>query len=145
MRSLLDRYAPAVARAWRQFRDWRQYRRARPYDTAFGFMLYGDPGLDVSRQDDGELDTVRSELSDGAVLVDIGANVGLFSCFASSMGAPAIAIEPQPHNVQLLCRNVLLNHASNVEIVPVALGDAVGTAELWGGGQGASLQKGWGG
>jgi hypothetical protein len=145
MRALIDRYLPTAARSWRQVRDWRRYQSAKPYKTAFGFQLYGDANLDTSRQDTEEIDTVRDVLAAGAVLVDVGANVGLFSCFANTMGQPAIAIEPQPHNVQLLCRNVHLNRLSNVEILPVALSDNIGVLPLFGGGQGASLRQGWGG
>ena len=55
-----------------------------------------------------------------------------------------MAVEPQPRNVQLLLRNLRINRF-DVEVLPLALADKVGVLPLYGGGQGASLSRGWGG
>ena len=55
-----------------------------------------------------------------------------------------MAVEPQPRNVQLLLRNLQINKL-NAEVLPIALADKVGVLPLYGGGQGASLSRGWGG
>ncbi len=77
-------------------------------------------------------------------MIDIGANVGLFSCYAHSKGHAVLAVEPQPRNVQLLLRNLRINKF-DVEVLPLALADKIGVLPLYGGGQGASLSRGWGG
>ena len=142
---VIKRLIPApFSRLWRQGRDEWRYRRLKPYVTSYGFQLYGDANLDSSREASDEMDTVRQFLNQGAALIDIGANVGLFSCYASSKGHSVLAVEPQPRNVQLLCRNLSLNKL-NVEVLPIALANEVGILPLYGGGQGASLRKGWGG
>lgn len=68
----------------------------------------------------------------------------MFSCYAHSKGTPVLAVEPQPRNVQLLLRNLRINKF-DVEVLPIALADKVGVLPLYGGGQGASLSRGWGG
>jgi FkbM family methyltransferase len=78
------------------------------------------------------------------VLVDVGANVGLYTCLALQHGKQVIAFEPLPTNVSTLCRNLAANGWST-EVWPVALSDAAGIAFLYGGGTGASLVKGWAG
>jgi FkbM family methyltransferase len=65
--------------------------------------------------------------------VDIGANVGLYSLFvATRCGARAhiIAAEPQPGIVDRLHFNLRSNPELNVTIVPVAVTDRDGEAEL---------------
>lgn len=133
-----------LSRLWRQSRDELKYRRLKPYKTSYGFKLYGDANLDGSREASREIETVEALLKQGAALVDIGANVGLFSCYAHSKGTPVLAVEPQPRNVQLLLRNLRINKF-DVEVLPIALADKIGVLPLYGGGQGASLSKGWGG
>lgn len=47
------------------------------------------------------------DLSDTGIVVDIGANIGSFTLFAASLGAKkVIAVEPEPHNLELLRRNI---------------------------------------
>jgi len=77
----------------------------------------------------------------GAVLWDIGANVGLYSVYAAKKrNCRVFAFEPSVFNLELLARNVTLNGVSDrVCIVPIALNDALGPSELrmttmeWGG------------
>lgn len=144
-KQIIKKAVPApLSRLWRQGRDEWKYRRLKPYKTRYGFKLYGDANLDGSREDSHEIETAEALLKQGAALVDIGANVGLFSCYAHSKGYAVIAVEPQPRNVQLLLRNLSINKF-DVEVLPLALADKVGVLPLYGGGQGASLSRGWGG
>ena len=59
----------------------------------------------------------------GEVFWDIGANIGLYSCYAAlSRNCKVIAIEPSPFNLELLARNINLNNlASIVTVIPLAL------------------------
>ena len=59
--------------------------------------------------------------------VDIGANLGYFSCLMSRLAGPSgtvAAFEPEPDNQLLLRVNLDLNRAHNVHVHPVALGAA---------------------
>lgn len=50
------------------------------------------------------------DLTDTGIVVDLGANIGAFSLYAAKLGAKkVIAVEPEPHNVELLRKNVADN------------------------------------
>ncbi len=72
------------------------------------------------------LDSIPS----GAVLWDVGANVGLYSVYATKRNNVRVfAFEPSVFNLELLARNVSLNDQSGlVTIVPLALSDALGSS-----------------
>ena len=59
----------------------------------------------------------------GAVLWDIGANVGLYSCYAAkARGCRVVAFEPSVFNLELLARNIFLNGLTDrVTIVSLPL------------------------
>ncbi|GIG63521.1 hypothetical protein Lfu02_78930 [Longispora fulva] len=70
-------------------------------------------------------------LGDGAVVVDVGANIGLFSLWAHHQAADVrlVAVEPNPDALAYLRTN-LEAHGIDAEVVPVAITDHIGTAEL---------------
>lgn len=50
------------------------------------------------------------DFADTGIVVDIGANIGAFTLFAAKMGAKkVIAVEPEPHNIELLRMNIAEN------------------------------------
>lgn len=61
----------------------------------------------------------------GSVVWDIGANVGLYSCYAAKCrGCTVVAFEPSVFNLELLARNIFLNGLSaQVVIVPLPLAE----------------------
>jgi FkbM family methyltransferase len=77
----------------------------------------------------------------GAVLWDVGANVGLYSCYAAKRrDARVFAFEPSVFNLELLARNVWLNDlCASVTIVPLPLAEKLTHSTLnmttteWGG------------
>lgn len=66
--------------------------------------------------------------------IDIGANLGYFSCLLAQLAGPGgrvMAVEPEPQNLALLQRNLQDNGlADRVSICPVALGAQEGQATL---------------
>lgn len=76
-----------------------------------------------------------------AVLWDIGANVGIYSCYAAKCrGCKVFSFEPSVFNLEILARNIFLNDLTDlVTIVPLPLSDALATSKLnmtstdWGG------------
>ena len=62
-----------------------------------------------------------------SVIWDIGANVGIYSCYAAkSRDARVFAFEPSVFNLESLARNIYLNDLTdNVTIVPLPLSDAL--------------------
>jgi FkbM family methyltransferase len=80
-----------------------------------------------------ELDLARRLLQPGDVMVDVGANVGIFTLVAAAAVGPAgevHAFEPVPANHERLAENVALNGLSNVVLHRVAVGDEEGTTTL---------------
>jgi FkbM family methyltransferase len=67
----------------------------------------------------------------GMTVVDVGANLGYFSLLASKLvGADGrvVALEPNSENCRLLLSSLRLGGISNVELFPVAAGEAPGWA-----------------
>jgi FkbM family methyltransferase len=73
-----------------------------------------------------------AEFAPAEVLVDVGANVGMYSIWAAkSRGAKVIAFEPEAQNYALLNRNIKMNGVDGqVRAYCVALSDAGGYSEL---------------
>jgi FkbM family methyltransferase len=65
--------------------------------------------------------------------IDVGANIGYFSCLMSKLAGPTgkvLAIEPEPNNLKLLENNVRINNLTNVEIHACASGASERSAKL---------------
>lgn len=76
-----------------------------------------------------------------SVLWDIGANVGLYTCYAAkARGCKVFAFEPSVFNLEILARNIFLNDLTRqVVIIPLALSESLAFNTLnmesteWGG------------
>lgn len=98
----------------------------------------------VGRFEPEETTIVRDLLQKVDLLVNVGANVGYYCCHALSLGKPVIAVEPHFRNLHYLLTNIRNNGwAHMAEVYPVALGSNPDILQMWGGGTGASLIKGW--
>jgi len=64
-------------------------------------------------------------MPDGSVLWDVGANIGLYSCYAAKhKKCKVFAFEPSVFNLELLARNIFVNNLNlSISIVPFALAD----------------------
>ncbi len=79
---------------------------------------------------------VREHLGEGQVAVDVGANVGCIAFLAATIvggRGRVIAIEPNPDNLQLLYRGIVLNGFHNVEVLPCAASNRRAVFALTGG------------
>jgi FkbM family methyltransferase len=88
---------------------------------------------------------LEETMKPGAVLYDIGANVGAYSLIAAGLSngmARVVAIEPAFANFNALCRNIMINHAGD-SVIPLqlALAARTGTADFFY----ANVQSGAGG
>jgi len=69
---------------------------------------------------------LREQLTADDICLDVGANVGVMTFLAATVVGPhgrVIAVEPNPDNIQLLYRGLLLNRLDNVEVLPLAASD----------------------
>ena len=80
-------------------------------------------------------------MPEGSTLWDIGANAGLYSVYAAKRRYCRVwAFEPSVFNLEMLARNIFLNHLEDlICIVPLALSDSLGASQMrmttteWGG------------
>ena len=48
-------------------------------------------------------------LKKSSVFVNVGANIGYYTCLAAHMGITTYAVEPLPSNIRLLEKNIIQN------------------------------------
>lgn len=142
IKPLLERI-PNLVIFYRNIRDLLDQRQL-PRKTPWGFTLAGHDAMADGSFELQETEIVRKLLADVDVMVNIGANVGYYCCHALSMGKPVVAVEPNTRNLHYLLKNIKNNGwKEQAEIFPVAMGSKADILEMWGGGTGASLVKGW--
>ncbi len=81
-----------------------------------------------------ETEFVKRLLRRDMTVVDAGAHHGLYTLLASKRvgwGGRVIAIEPSPRECERLEKHLRLNRCSNTELVPCALGEDPGEADLY--------------
>jgi len=77
----------------------------------------------------GELELFAHFISPGAIVLDIGANIGAHTIPLAQLVGPGgvvVAFEPQPTLHKILCANLVLNSIPNVLTYAMALGDCEG-------------------
>jgi len=83
---------------------------------------------------DDEVGVFLSQLREGFVVLDIGANVGLISLLAAKKvgrSGKVYAFEPVPEIFARLQENIALSGFDNIEPVPLALSSQKGTAMIY--------------
>lgn len=117
-----------------------------PQETLMGFKLIGNKSMQSGQFEPEETQIVKRILPSVDIVINIGANIGYYCCIALSQEKYVVAFEPMNLNLRYLFRNIKANHwESRIEIYPMALSNKVGIIEIYGGGTGASLVKGWAG
>ena len=135
-----------IAMFYRTLRDEWSFHSCRTVKTSRGYSFRGRSDMATFSFETVEVMLWEKYLRDSDVFVDVGANVGYFTCLACSMGKRTIAIEPLESNLRYLYANIEMNGWSDlVEVFPVGLSDSPKLTTLFGGGTGASLLEGWAG
>jgi FkbM family methyltransferase len=140
-RKAVDTLAPTLGRSYRILRD--KASRRRSIETAYSFTLAGDPAMAAEGWENEEIKTFLELINVHDAVLDIGANVGFYSCLAASRGMHTIAIEPSARNLAFLYRNLWDNRLSSVEIFPVGLAGHCGLGRIYGFGGISSFVRGW--
>ncbi len=110
-----------------------------PIQGSLMALRLDDPGLSRVLIRDGirereHTQLIHEEIHPGMVGVDLGANLGYYALMEARIVGPkgkVFAVEPVPHNVAVLQRNVELNHYTNMEVHQMAISDECGEAEMW--------------
>lgn len=79
-----------------------------------------------------EIYTKEYKIQKGDIVVDVGANVGVFSIYAGKKGAKVYSFEPNPQVFELLRENIRFNHLEDqVVAINAALGDTEDKVDLF--------------
>jgi FkbM family methyltransferase len=73
-------------------------------------------------------------LTDGVVMLDIGASMGAYSLWAAGLagvGSRIIAVEPEPQSFARLCFNIAANGHGSIKAVNAAIADVAGHMRLF--------------
>lgn len=144
LKPLIERY-PALAFTYRTLRDAWLFQRQQAELTPYGFRLIGNQAMQTGTFEQEETKLIEKMLVDVDVFVDVGANIGFYTCMARSKGVHTVAVEPLTQNLDYLYANLYENSWNDVEVYPLGLAPNPGLANLYGGGTGASLLEGWAG
>jgi FkbM family methyltransferase len=136
----VDTFVPSLGLLYRYLRDDILSRSARR--TKYGFTLAGSWYFREDYEPD-EAAAFLEMLENHEIVLDIGANVGFYSCLAASRGKQVICFEPSPRNLKYLYRNLWDNQFRNVEIFPLGLAKQPGLNRLYGFSMTASFVPGW--
>jgi FkbM family methyltransferase len=142
---IIERF-PKLAMTYRYIRDsWQIYEE--PQETPMGFKFGGNQSMQDGQYDPEETLIVNRILLNTDTVINVGANIGYYCCLALSKDKYVIAFEPINLNLRYLLRNIKANNwESRIEVYPIALSNSkAGVIEIYGGGTGASLVKGWAG
>jgi FkbM family methyltransferase len=141
---IIDSRMPSLGRAYRILRN-EQLALVPPLSTPYGFKLTGHSSMAMGDFEKDELAIFLKYLPRASVCLDVGANIGLYTCMAASQRKQAIAVEPLSGNLRFLNENLVCNGFLDVEVFPLGLSGKGGIKCLFGGGTAASFVSGWAG
>ena len=145
IKAFIDKNFPFIVKRIRKKRDENKFAKSKFSKTAYGFSFIGNKNQIESRLETGEIETLKKYINETDVFIDIGANCGFYSLIASQENKTIISFEPNFENYQLFLRNIQKNNITNIEPNFLAISDKAAVLSLYGGGEGASLEKNWGG
>src|ERR1051325_9648341 len=114
LRNFLERRTPLAAALYRALRDQLAAARIAPRRAAEGFLLVGSDAVLSNAFEPDERRIAQRLMPQCDVFVDVGANVGLYTCLARAAGKHVLAIEQHRMNVQLLYRRIEANRWDDV-------------------------------
>lgn len=139
----INRFFPKAGLFLRSFQEAKD-KNMPIIRTKWGFLLAGNIEMANGNFEPEETSVVLSLLDEVEFFINVGANIGYYTCHALNKGKQAIAVEPMQRNLFYLLQNIKANGwEKRVEVFPVAVGESSDVLEIWGGGTGASLIKGW--
>jgi FkbM family methyltransferase len=131
--------------AYRVYRQYRELHKRTITMTSWGFLFGGHQAMQNGSFEFEEAKLVRRYLERASVFVDVGSNLGYFTCIARQIGKYVIAVEPCNQNLDFFYMNIHANGWKDVEVFPVGLGEKPGLNTLYGWGTGASMIRRWAG
>jgi FkbM family methyltransferase len=144
LKPLVEKF-PSIATMYRQLRDANAFIK-EPQLTKLGFKFNGNEIMESGLFEPVETNLVKKIFPKVDFVINVGANIGYYVCHALHNNKKVIAFEPIETNLKYLLRNIKANNwQKNCEVFPIALSNQSNIIEIYGGGTGASLVKGWAG
>jgi FkbM family methyltransferase len=140
-RKTVDSFLPPIGWSYRWLRDATGWNHA--VRTSYGFTLAGGPIMASGGWESEGIAAFLALVATHDVVLDIGANVGIYSCLAASRGKHTLAFEPSARNLHYLYQNLWANGFRNVEVFPIGLAEQPGLGRMFGYGDMASFVPGW--
>jgi len=145
VKDYVKRY-PFLSVVYRNIRDQWIITHQKPKATPYNFRLIGyRRDMQDGSFEPEETAVIKEKLGVADVFIDVGANIGYYTCLARSLGIYTVAIEPLSENLLYLYANLQENGWPDVEVWPLGVGSKPQLTTLYGGGTGASLVKEWSG
>ena len=110
LKSFIYKWRPEFAVASEFYGAYRDFRKAGFKKTPYGFLMAGPASMQDGSYEVDETKNIIACLKEAEVFIDIGANVGYFTCIARSMNVKVIAVEPLWHNLQYIYHNLNINN-----------------------------------
>lgn len=114
---------------------------APEFTTVMGHKMYLAPHGPISLElatkgiwEESETELIKKIVSDGDVVLDLGANIGYYTMIFAKLIGPkgkVFAFEPEPNNFELLKKNLTINGYQNSTIEDAAVSDENGEIKLY--------------
>jgi len=114
---------------------------APEFTTVMGHKMYLAPHGPISLElatkgiwEESETELIKKIVSDGDVVLDLGANIGYYTMIFAKLIGPkgkVFAFEPEPNNFELLKKNLTINGYQNSTIEDAAVSDENGEVKLY--------------
>ena len=125
------------------YRAMRSSSLARAYrQHPLGFRFAGTENFFREDWEAEQRRIIGRELENAEIFIDVGANQGIYSCLAASLGKIVVAVEPEPGNLEFLLANVATNEF-DIEVFPLAASAKPGRGTIFGDAETASLVDRW--
>lgn len=119
------------------FNDTKIYNQSK-IDSNFKDIMFGTMGdeilpqvyNDYSLTVDGSYELDEVHLEKGDVVIDAGANIGLFCCYAAHKKCKVYACDPDKNSLKILEKQKEL-YPENIVVVPMGLSDTIGEVKFF--------------
>jgi len=145
IKNVIKLLCPDLIAAYHRWQFIKIFKTYKSEKSKYGFKFIGPDQMISGNFENEEAALIIDLAKKVDTFVDVGANIGYYTCLARTFCNHVIAIEPCAENLKFLYENLVANHWENVEVLPLGLSDKPGLANLYGGGTSASLVKRWAG
>ena len=129
---------------YRLLRDVNEYDSAQIQSMQYGFELRSYRNFDFSKFEMDEANLILHHLKSTDLFIDIGANIGFYTCLACANDKDVISFEPSHNNSRFFLDNIKRNNfQKKVTFFEMGLSDSAEVVRLYGGKTAASLLPNW--